>query len=141
MGCCGREFKDKLSVAKGIEKNTLEFDRHKDKLRAFMDRSKDLRESGICRNLVYDVRRDMVYCPLHPDINQGKDLRVDHHFCDIMHVCRGAFLFEHWDDTMKNDFIKFLKVKKKKGALDWYAYSLGMADGSLVDEFEGLKWD
>jgi hypothetical protein len=141
MGCCGKEFKDKLSVAKGIEKNTLEFDRHRDKLDAFMNRSKDLRESGICRNLVYDVQRDMIYCPLHPEQNQGNDLRVDHHSCDIMHLCKGAFLFEHWDDVRKKEFISFLKKKKKQGGLDWHSFSLGMADDSLVDEFEGLKWD
>jgi len=141
MGCCGKDFKDKHSVAKGIEKNTIEYSRNKENLYFFMNRSKDLRESGICTNLVYDVHRDMIFCPLHPEQNQGKDLRLDHHSCDIMHVCRTAFLFDNWDKEMKNDFIKFLKVKKKKGQLDWYAFSQGMANGSLVDEFEGLKWD
>ena len=144
MGCCGKEFKDKLSVAKGIEKNTLEYTTHKQQGKShneFMGRSKDLRDSGICRNLVYDLSRDMIFCPMHPEKNGGKDIRAEHKHCDVMHLCRAAFFYDLWGEEMKTDFIKFLKSKKKEGKLDWYAYSLGMADGSLLDEFEGLKWD
>ena len=144
MGCCGNRFKDKLSVAQGIEKNTLEFKDHVlqgRQLKEFMNRSKDLRQCGVCRNLVYDVGRDVVYCPLHPAINQGIDLRIDHHYCDILHVCKAAFFFDLWDDGRKKEFISFLKKKKRAGELDWYTYSIGMANDTLLEEFEGLKWD
>ena len=143
MGCCGKEIKDKLSVAKGIEKNTLEFDSHNRQgrhKREFMNRSKDLRESGICKNLVYDTDKDRIYCPLHPELNDGIDHRIDHNHCDIMHVCKAAYFFDLWEKQMKEDFVKFIRHKKKEG-MSWYEYSKGMADDSLLEEFEGLKWD
>jgi hypothetical protein len=143
MGCCGHGFKDKRSVAEGIEKNTLELREHAQKGKSadsYMNRSKDLRKSGVCRNLVYDVDKDMVFCPVHPDVNSGVDLRIDHHYCDVLHVCKAAFFFDLWDKERKRDFLKFLKKKKKEGELDWYAYSMGMANDSLLQEFEGLKW-
>jgi hypothetical protein len=144
MGCCGNKFRDKLSVAKGIEKNTLEFDHHRKEgrqLHEFMNRSKDLRQCGVCRNLVYDVGKDLVYCPLHPEQNRGQDLRINHHYCDILHVCKAAFFFDLWDDERKKEFLRFLRIKKNRGELDWYRYSMGMANDSLLEEFEGLKWD
>lgn len=143
MGCCGHGFKGKRPVAEGIEKNTLEFREHAQKgrsLKEFMNRSKDLRQCGVCRNLVYDVEKDVVLCPVHPDMNSGVDLRIDHHYCDVLHVCKAAFFFDLWDDERKRDFLKFLKKKKKQGELDWYTYSMGMNDDSLLQEFEGLKW-
>lgn len=143
MGCCGHGFKGKKEVAEGIEKNTLEYMDHQDRgvgLREWMNRSKELRNSGVCRNLVYDVEKDRILCPLHPEVNNGEDFRVDHHYCDILHVCKTAFFFELWDDKMKNDFIRFIRSKRKKG-MSWYEYSMGMNDDSLLAEFEGLKWD
>ncbi|MBN1544496.1 hypothetical protein JW898_03475 [Candidatus Woesearchaeota archaeon] len=144
VGCCGHHFKDKLSVAKGIEKNTLEMHsylKHGRSVKEWMNRSKDRRDCGVCHNIVYDAKKDMLYCPCHPEVNQGVDLRIDHHYCDILHVCKAAFFFGLWDDARKAEFISFLKKKKKAGRLDWYSYSMGMADDSLLAEFEGLKWD
>jgi hypothetical protein len=143
MGCCGHHMKDKLSVAKGIEKNTLEFHRYRKEQRhpkEWMNRTHDLRESGICTNLIYDTEKDRIYCPLHPELNSGNDLRSDHRHCDILHVCKTAFFFDLWDDERKGHFIKFIKTKKKNGELDWYTYSTKMNDGTLMEEFEGLKW-
>jgi hypothetical protein len=143
MGCCGHRFKDKFNVAKGIEKNTREFDSAQNNggdVKAWMNRSKDRRECGVCRNLVYDVGKDRLYCPVHPEVNMGVDLRVDHHYCDILHVCKTAFFFDLWDADRKQEFVKFLRAKKKSG-MDWYTYSMGMTDDSLLEEFEGLKWD
>lgn len=143
VGCCGHHFRDKLDVARGIHKNTLEFKDHvlrgKD-LKEFMNRSKDRRESGICRNAIYDVDKDKVFCPLHPEENQGVDLRKEHHYCDTLHLCKTSFLFEHWDAATQGKFLKFLREKRRKGELDWYKYSLKMVDDSLLDEFEGLDW-
>lgn len=140
---CGNNFKSKLDIAKGIQKNTLEFHYHTQKgkpLVDFMNRSKDLRESGICRNLVYDTEKDKVFCPLHPEENRGVDLRKEHHHCDILHLCKTAFLFNHWDVPTKTKFVKFLKEKQKAGELDWHSYSVAMQNDSLLDEFEGLDW-
>ena len=142
MGCCGNRFKDKLSIAEGIQKNTLEFHSHTQKNRPvkdWMNRSKDTRDSGVCRNLIYDVNKNKIFCGAHPDVHLGVDLRIDHHYCDILHVCKTAFFFDLWEKDMKDDFIKFLRTKKKQG-LDWHSYSMGMADDSLLAEFEGLKW-
>ncbi|MBW2967424.1 hypothetical protein KY362_02975 [Candidatus Woesearchaeota archaeon] len=145
MGCCGHHFKDKIEVAKGIEKNTLEYGwsvRKGQPVTEWINRSKDLRKSGVCRNLVYDVEKDVVYCPAHPEVNggAGKDPRLDHHYCDILHVCKTAFFFDLWDNDRKKEFTDFLKKKKKAGELDWYKYSMKMADDSLLEEFEGLRW-
>lgn len=143
MGCCGHRFKGKEEIAKGIEKNTLEYRESKAKglsLMDWMNRSKDLRSSGVCRNLVYDVEKDRIHCPLHPEQNNGEDIRTEHHYCDTLHVCKTAFFYDLWDDETKTAFMKFLRNKKKKG-MTWYEYSIGMADDSLLAEFEGLKWD
>ncbi|NQU79682.1 hypothetical protein HQ545_07995 [Candidatus Woesearchaeota archaeon] len=144
MGCCGHSFKNKISVAKGIEKNTYEYIDNKSKnkaLQEFMNRSKERHSSGICQNLVYDKEKDKIFCPMHPELNSGKDIRLDHHYCDILHVCKTSFLFDLWDNKRKNDFLKFLRKKSRKDKLDWYTYSSKMTDNTLLEEFEGLKWD
>ena len=138
MGCCGHSFKSKLDVAKDIEKNTKEFGRHDCKVK-FMNRSQGLRSSGICHNLIYDVKEDTVHCPLHPKRNRGKELRHNHLTCDILHVCKTAFLFELWDENTKKKFISFLGKKKRKG-MCWHDYSMKMVKDELLDEFEGLNW-
>jgi hypothetical protein len=144
MGCCGHKFGDKHSVAKGIEKNTLEYHSfrrtgksHKD----FMLRSKELRDSGVCRNLVYDTERDRIFCPLHPEENTGKDIRDEHRHCDVLHLCKTAFLFNLWDKETKTEFLHFLRKKKQGKELDWHSYSMKMVDDSLLDEFEGMDWN
>lgn len=144
MGCCGNRFKDKFAVAKGIEKNTLEFEsyqrtgRHK---KEFMNRSMELRDSGICRNLVYDTERDRIICPLHPEENLGVELRHDHPKCDTLHVCKTSYLFNLWDKDTQTKFLRFVRKKKQTKELDWHSYSMKMVDGSLLEEFEGLDWD
>lgn len=146
MGCCGHHFQDKLSVAKGIEKNTLEYGwavKKGEPVVQWLNRSKDLRKSGVCRNLVYDVDKDKVYCPAHPAVHglhEGKDPRLNHHHCDILHVCKTAFFYDLWEADRKKEFMDFLRHKKKAGELDWYTYSIKMADDSLLEEFEGLRW-
>ncbi len=144
FGCCGHSFRDKKSVAKAIADNTVDFHRAKNSgvpVNEWMNREKDLHPSGVCYNLVYDHEKDEVFCPLHPERNGGHDHRIDHHSCDILHVCKTAFFFELWDKERQDAFLKFLRKKKRAGELDWYTYSLKMADDSLLEEFEGLKWD
>jgi hypothetical protein len=146
MGCCGHHFSDKVTLAKDIEKNTIEYSRvHQECIKCkhhapkvdWIKQSKDLRASGVCRNLVYDVGKDMLGCPLHPEQNDGDDLRKEHLHCDTLYVCKTAFMFDLWDGSRQKAFLKFLK---KKG-LDWHSYSLGMAGDELLDEFEGLDWE
>lgn len=142
MGCCGHNFKDKKSVAEGINKNTIEYVDHQSRcisLKDWMNRNKDVRVSGICRNLIYDPDKDKIFCPVHPEENNGDDLRLDHNYCDTLHVCKTAFFYDLWDDKRKNQFIQFIRKKKKDG-MCWYEYSIGMANDSLLAEFEGLKW-
>ena len=139
IGCCGHSFRDKLSIAKDIEKNTLEF-RKQTNQKEFMNRSKGIHSSGICKNIIYDTEQDKVHCPLHPEQNKGKEIRHDHPECDILHVCKTAFLFDLWDNSTKTRFLNFLKKKRKRG-MCWHKYSIKMVDESLLNEFEGLKWD
>jgi hypothetical protein len=142
MGCCGRDVKDKLSVAKGIEKNTIEYMKHAEESKPaheFMNRSQSLRDSGICRNLVYDVQKDRIFCPLHPDLNSGVDIRINHEHCDVMHICKTSYLYSLWDDKRKSEFLRFLHKKKRQG-MDWYMYSKKMTNDELILEFEGMDW-
>jgi len=140
FGCCGNGMADKREIAKAITQNTLEFHRSDVHVKVWGNRSKDLHPAGICRNLIYDKSSDSIYCPLHPEKNNGVDYRVDHHTCDILHVCKTAFFFDLWADDMKDSFLLFLKKKQDDGELDWYSYSKRMADDSLLEEFEGLDW-
>ncbi|MBT7902669.1 hypothetical protein HN587_02325 [Candidatus Woesearchaeota archaeon] len=147
IGCCGSKFSSKSTVAKGIQSNTLEFKRvvndplDLESLKSFRDRhpKKKLHESGICRNLVYNPNSDRIFCPIHPEQcgvdHRHGDLRTGH--CDILHVCKAAFMFELWHDEKKKEFIKFLRKKRSKG-LSWYEFSQKMDDDSLLYEFEGI---
>ncbi len=143
FGCCGNNFKEKKEIAKAITDNTLEFHRYKKQqrhIREWMDRERSLKSAGICRNLIYDCKNDSIHCPLHPEKNQGEDHRTDHPHCDILHVCKTAFFFDLWEDSRRQKFLRFLKEKKEAGEIDWHSYSIGMADDTLLEEFEGLKW-
>ena len=100
----------------------------------FRDRSKFLRSSGICYNLIFlgfekDRKSRVVGCPLHPEQNNGKDLRIG--YCEINHLCKAAQLYNRWGKKRKQEFIRFLKAKK----LDWYEYSVRMDNNELIDEF------
>lgn len=136
LGCCGTIVGDKDEVDEAIRKNTIEFKHCKDK-KGYVWRFKpnNLRACGICPNLVKDdVRKDRVLCPAHPTLNNGEDIREG--YCDTLYLCKTAFLFGLWDESMRSRFITFLKDKVQKNKLDWYAYSIMMDNDSLLREFE-----
>ena len=144
FGCCGHGFKEKKDIAKSITKNTLEFHNHKKTdlhIVDWLNRSKDRRKSGICKNLVFDHKTEDIVCPGHPEQNKGKDHRLEHNYCDVLHLCKTAFFYDLWESERQEAFIKFLKNKKKQGKIDWHSYSLGMTSDELLEEFEGLKWN
>ncbi|MBT3835956.1 hypothetical protein HOD05_01315 [Candidatus Woesearchaeota archaeon] len=132
MGCCGHDFLSKKMIQKAIELNTTEFktvDPHKEiSLHAFRDRmpAYDLRY-GVCRNLIESNKQ--LLCPLHPALNDGKDLRVGH--CELNYMCPTAKLFETWKQEKQEKFIKFIESKK----LDHLSYSMGMVNEKLLNEF------
>ena len=92
-----------------------------------MSRTKDLKSSGICANL---VEKDGKYCcPGHPASNKSKDYRNLDPDCEKDFVCKTYGLFQGWDDIKKK---KFLKLKK----FDNFTYSIRMDNDSILTEFE-----
>ncbi|MBW2999508.1 hypothetical protein KY339_02445 [Candidatus Woesearchaeota archaeon] len=128
MGCCGHNFKSKNELMEDLKKNTVEYTNCRD-LGEFIDRPRDLRLSGVCRNLI--LVKNRILCPLHPAVNGGIEYREG--VCDVWFVCKTAFVFDTWPRKKQMEFVEFLKKKN----LDWYDYSLGMINSTLLDEFEG----
>ena len=91
MGCCGHDFDSVERIKEAIKLNIQEFElvngNDEQGLLGFRDRADayDLR-FGVCRNLIESDRK--LFCPLHPALHQGKDLREGH--CEIDHLCRTA---------------------------------------------------
>ncbi|MBS3175798.1 hypothetical protein J4457_01025 [Candidatus Woesearchaeota archaeon] len=130
FGCCGRRFGSKEKVLAVIEKSTQELIQIKDRW-DFRMRAKpsDLHE-GTCRNLVFDQKKEKVFCPLHPLQNNGVDLRVGH--CDFNFLCTTAKKFETWNREKQQSFIQLLRSKN----VDVYEYSMGMDKDLFLKEFE-----
>jgi len=126
FGCCGRDFGSKKEIKHTIRKNTLEYLECKDK-REFGERSIYLRESGICRNLIF--RNNKIICPLHPNLNKGKDLRD--HLCDKDYLCETLKKFKKMSSYKRKKFIEFVKSKNP----DWYDYSINIDNGNYLKEF------
>ncbi|NQV91769.1 hypothetical protein HQ489_04815 [Candidatus Woesearchaeota archaeon] len=132
MGCCGHDYLSKKKVEEAIELNTAEFkavDPTKEvSLIAFRDRrdAYDLRY-GVCRNLIKKDKQ--LLCPLHPALNDGKDLRIGH--CELNYMCSTAKFFEKWNPEKQNKFIKFIESKN----LDNLDYSMHMVNDDLLNEF------
>ncbi|MBU0461672.1 MAG: hypothetical protein KJ574_03735 [Nanoarchaeota archaeon] len=136
IGCCGKIAAQEKDVEHDIRKNTIEH-KHKDDMKTFIWRHPPnaLRKSGICPNLVFDdVRKNRIFCPAHPEKNNGADHREG--YCDTLHLCKAAFLYDLWTDDIRKRFIAFLRHKVRRGQLDWYIFSIKMRDDSLLNEFE-----
>jgi len=132
MGCCGHDFGSVAEMKEAIKKNTSEYlkinvGKEEDMVK-FRDRAytMDLRK-GVCRNLI--EKDGKIFCPLHPTLNDGKELRLGH--CDIDYLCKTAREFEDWSEEKKQRFLKFVAGKK----LDKIKYSILMDDGGLLEEF------
>jgi hypothetical protein len=128
VGCCGHTWTSRDAVLEALRKNTLEYSIAKSDAE-FLYRAAvgDLR-SGVCRNLV--LCDDEPLCPLHPGF-KGDDIRN----CNILHLCRTAYMFNTWDEDKKERFTCFVRSK----GMDWFERSVRMDDGSLLDEFLGLQ--
>ena len=132
MGCCGHDFisRDKIKIA--IKKNTEDFNKAKPMVKAqflkFRDRYHPMDLNfGVCRNLI--EHSGQLFCPLHPNLHDGKDLREGH--CDINHLCKTAKEFAKWDKDKQEQFLLFVKDK----TIDNLTYSMQMDDNTLLEEF------
>ena len=136
MGCCGYGFSNPKEIKQAIRKNTLEFQdfnpKTKKDLIKFRDRAlpMDLRK-GVCRNLI--EKNSRLLCPLHPQQNQGQDLRKGH--CDVDYFCSTVKEFLTWPKQKQKKFLEFIKNKK----LDNIEYSLQIDKGLLLKEFKSLQ--
>lgn len=126
FGCCGKEFGTKKEIKEAIRKNTLEYLDYSDK-RKFAERSVFLRDSGICRNLIF--RDGKIICPLHPALNKGKELRDN--LCDKDYLCETFKQFKKWNVFRRKKFIEFIKSKDP----GWYDYSINIDNGNYLKEF------
>ena len=129
FGCCGNSYTNKKKLMRDIKKNTLEFD-NKKSISQFIVRTKHLRDSGICANLVFKDKK--YYCPGHPILHRGRDYRNLDPVCDKDFLCKTFGLFRQWPKEKQQKFLEFLKKKK----LDSFTYSIKMDNNSLLKEFE-----
>lgn len=132
MGCCGHDFGSVAEMKEAIKKNTTEFitldAKNDEDMVKFRDRAytMDLRK-GVCRNLI--EKDGKIFCPLHPTLNKGKELRLGH--CDVDYLCKTAREFEKWSAEKKQKFLEFVAGK----GLDKIEYSILMDNNALLEEF------
>jgi hypothetical protein len=133
MGCCGRDFISKEKIREVVILNTKDYNLINPQVKAqfikFRDRyhPEELKH-GVCRNLI--EKDGKIFCPLHPALQDGEDLRENH--CQIYYFCRTAKQFFKWDKDKQDKFVKFISSKK----LDNLDYSILMDNGQLLEEFE-----
>lgn len=136
MGCCGHSFISGEKIKQSIKKNTQEFQEYdpffEEDLLRYRDRAgrHNLR-NGVCRNLI--AKEGKIFCPLHPIVNNGKDLRKGH--CDTDYFCETAKKFSFWNEQKQREFIIFIKSKK----IDNITYSILIDKGTLLQEFEEIQ--
>jgi len=128
FGCCGNSYSNKKKLLNDIKKNTLEFENKKN-ITKFMTRTKELRDSGICANMIF--KNDKFYCPGHKSLH-NKDYRNLDKDCHRDFLCKTFNFFQHWDKAKQKQFLGLIKEKK----LDSYTYSIKMDNGKLLEEFE-----
>jgi len=136
MGCCGNSYPSKKKMQEAIDANSQEFrffhPQTREELIKFRDRyPKTALRYGVCYNLIQ--RNGQFFCPLHPALNNAKDLREGH--CDIDHLCDTAVHFNSWDKEKQTKFLLFLETKK----LDHLDYSILMENNGLLLEFNSLR--
>ena len=93
MGCCGNNYGSRKKIEKGLLINTDSYNNAKNKKKWGKQKAKNLRSCGICHNLVQIGKE--IFCPLHPERNNGKDLRDS--VCDKNHFCKTLFKFKSWN--------------------------------------------
>lgn len=120
FGCCGHHFKSINEIKETIHKNNISF-KHKKTLKEFMNKNKDLNDSGVCKSLV-TLRDNSIGCPGHP-----KQCRKELRDCNILYECKVSFFFNNEWDKIKQK--KFLDIISK---MDSFEYSLFMSDEKKV---------
>lgn len=128
FGCCGHHYTTEEDIREAIHKNTKEFEEWKGTITEFVTRSKFIRNCGVCFGVIEQDGK--VFCPAHPNLNNGIDLRANE--CDTSYLCKAAFAFKNWDKETQNKFKTFIKSKN----LDWYSFSIGMDNDTLLKEFQ-----
>ncbi len=132
FGCCGNEYSNKKKLIRDIRKNIKEFEKSKS-LNRYMSRTTELRDSGICSNLLF--KNAKFFCPGHPKLNGKKDYRDLDSDCEKEHICKTFHSFQKWDKEKQQQFLSFLKLKN----LDSYIYSIKMDNNTLLKAFEKNK--
>jgi len=104
----------------------------------------DLHDCGLCRHMILKNNSDSkieinelterkhlnMTCPLHPFENHGKEYRIGE--CDPSFMCETQKMFlQEWGEWTKKRFLSFVESKD----LDWFSYSKGMHNNSIVKEF------
>lgn len=122
FGCCGHHFKSKDEIIDALRKNEIEY-AFKKTLTSFMKRDSNLRDCGVCRNIV-TLKDGTLGCPGHPK-QCKKELRT----CDIMFECKASFYFKNeWTNNEKEKFFEHIKD------MDNIDYSIFMSDDNKVLE-------
>jgi oligoribonuclease (3'-5' exoribonuclease) len=129
FGCCGNNYSNKKKLMRDILRNKKDFQNSKS-VSSFISRTKCLRESGVCANVV--LKDGKFFCPGHPKLNNGKDYRHLDSDCLKDFMCKTYIIFKTWGNERQKQFLDFIKSKN----LDSYTYSIKMDNNSLLEEFE-----
>ena len=104
FGCCGQDYGSREQILRRITRNTKELEKYSD-LMKFRDRQQEVSACGLCTNVVFKKDGNGVHCPLHPNLNKGKDLREG--YCQVDHLCKAAQKFKGWGAEIQKKFLKF----------------------------------
>lgn len=129
FGCCGNSYSNKKKLMRDIRKNTNELQNLKS-IRLFILRTKRLKPSGICANLIF--KDGVFHCPGHPSLHHGRDYRNLDLDCNKDFICKTYGLFQIWDKEKQQKFLDFLKSKK----FDSFTYSIKMDNEAILEEFD-----
>ena len=151
FGCCGYDFKGKQRAADSFHKQTRQFQSYPDTKFAkveFRERTKfdDLNSCNFCKNLILKSNQSVkeittakkldLFCPLHPALNNGSDLRAGH--CDTDYMCNMQIEFHNMDKHKKQKFLAWLRKRIKQDDIDWYSYSVNMDTDVFYKEYRKL---
>ena len=133
FGCCGHHYTTENQIKEQIRKNTIKSNNSTDEEFVEYVKGKYLSAAGICRGVVR--KNNKTFCPLHPALHKGRDLRIQTESCETDYMCKTHKQFDGWDAQKKKRFLEFIMSKN----LDWFAYSMGMDSGKLLKEFEAVE--
>lgn len=132
FGCCGFDFASRGKIENKLKEQAELWKKLGTK--KFSEREISyVEKEGICGHQV--LVDGKVFCATHPAVykNKGKDYREPR--CIKEHLCKTYQEFLNWEEEKQNRFLEFLRKKN----LDWYDYSIGMDNNSLIEEFEKIN--